>query len=291
MLNTLREPRLRNLLAAGWVISCVVFAARSELATTFITTDAAPPPRPAERTQAASARGFAIKAARPWRLRDYVALFASVPPVKVHAGPLTLSVQADPWRGQALITATLSGTTVATQLLFLGAPSLQLDVAVGTASASGVVTLQLDPLPQYSSVFADVVALQGQDSTPFRGTITSWRAQGMPVVGDFVTILTGDLSTLTTVRGAGANIAEFSFRSHAASIGAVEATQFAPVQVFPNKIVAGHVYVEAGAKVTLTVPTALAAGWLLLQATFGSATTPPTPIAASVAQWNLPPAN
>jgi hypothetical protein len=225
---------------------------------------------------------------QPLAIADYVALFASVLPVQVNVGPLTLSVQADPSRGQALITATLSGTPVATQLLTIGAPKLQLDVAVGTASATGTVTLQFALPPQYSNVSADLVAVQGPVSTPYRGTITSWLATGTPVVGDFVTYLTGELSTLTTVRGVDANIAQFSFVSGAVPIAVAEATQFAPIQVFPDKIVAGDVYIEPGAKLTLSIPTQLAAGWLLLQATFGSATTPPTPISASVAQWNLP---
>ena len=111
------------------------------------------------------------------------------------------------------------------------------------------------------------------------------------MVGDFVTILMSDLSTLTTVRGVAANIAQFSFVSGAAPIAVAEATQFAPIQVFPNKIVAGNVYVEKGATITLTIPTRLAPGWLLLQATFGSNTTPPTGISASVALWNLPATN
>ena len=214
--------------------------------------------------------GFLVDLSRPLAIADYVALFAAVPPVNVNVGPLTLSVQADPSRSQALITATLSGTPVATQLLFIGAPILELNVAVGTASTTGTVTLQFALPPQYSNVSADLVAVQGPVSTPYRGTITAWLATGKPVVGDFVTILMSDLSTLTTVRGVDANIAQFSFVSGAAPIAVAEATQFAPIQVFPNKIVAGNVYVEKGATIALTIPTRLAPGWLLLQATFGS---------------------
>ena len=254
-----------------------------------MTTDATPVPQRAVPAEAAPAGAFWVDASQPLAIADYVALFASVPPVQVNVGPMTLSVQADPSRGQALITATLYGTPVATQLLTIAAPTLQLDVAVGTASATGTVTLQFALPPQYSNVSADLVAVQGPVSTPYRGTITAWLATGTPVVGDFVTILMSELSTLTTVRGVAANIAQFSFVSGAAPIAVAEATQFAPIQVFPNKIVAGNVYVEEGATITLTIPTQLAQGWLLLQATYGSETTPQTKFSASVALWNLPP--
>lgn len=253
-----------------------------------MTADVPPEPQRAVTGNIGPPVGFLADLSRPLAIADYVALFAAVPPVNVSVGPLTLSVQADPSRGQALITATLSGTPVATQLLFIGAPILELNVVNGTASATGTVTLQLLPPPQYSYVSADVVAIQGSDTTPYRGMITSWQATGTPVVGDFVTILMSELSTLTIVRGVDANIAQFSFVSGAAPIAVAEATQFAPVQVFPNKIVAGNVYVEAGAAITLTIPTRQAPGWLLLQATFGSNTTPPTKFSASVALWNLP---
>lgn len=278
-------------MASPWrwvVILCVVFPARIELAASRMTADVPPEPQRAVTGNIGPPVGFLADLSRPLAIAEYVALFAAVPPVNVSVGPLTLSVQADPSRGQALITATLSGTPVATQLLFIGAPILELNVAVGTASATGTVTLQLLPPPQYSYVSADVVAVQGSDTTPYRGMITAWLATGTPVVGDFVTILTSELSTLTIVRGVDANIAQFSFVSGAAPIAVAEATQFAPVQVFPNKIVAGNVYVEAGAAITLTIPTRQAPGWLLLQATFGSNTTPPTKFSASVALWNLP---
>lgn len=254
-----------------------------------MTVDVPPEPQRAVTGNIGPPVGFLADLSRPLTTAEYVALFAAVPPVNVNVGPLTLSVQADPSRGQALITATLSGTPVVTQLLTIAAPTLQLDVAVGTASATGTVTLQFALPPQYSNVSADLVAVQGPVSTPYRGTITAWLATGTPVVGDFVTILMSELSTLTIVRSVGANIAQFSFVSGAVPIAVAEATQFAPVQVFPNKIVAGNVYVEAGATITLTIPTQLAQGWLLLQATYGSETTPATKFSASVALWNLPP--
>jgi chitodextrinase len=267
----------------------VAFPAQIELAAPRMTADAPPEPQRAVPGNIGPPGGFVVDLSRPLAIADYVALFAAVPPVNVNVGPLTLSVQADPSRGQALITATLSSIPVLTQLLFIGAPILELNVAVGTASATGSVTLQLLLPPQYSNVSADVVAVQGSDNTPYRGTITAWLATGTPVVGDFVTYLTGELSTLTTVRGVDANIAQFSFVSGAVPIAVAEATQFAPIQVFQNEIVAGNVYVEAGATITLTIPTQLAPGWLLLQATYGSNTTPPTKFSASVALWNLPP--
>lgn len=73
------------------------------------------------------------------------------------------------------------------------------------------------------------------------------------------------------------------------SIAIADATQFAPVKIYPDPIVAGDIKIDAGAQIMFFIPTEIAPGLLLLQATFSSSTTPPTKVAASVAQWPLPP--
>jgi hypothetical protein len=225
---------------------------------------------------------------RALTIEEVVAKFAAIPPVDTKVGPLTFSVQTDASRGQAVVTVVLAGATVLTQLLSLSNSRLALDVAVGDCSAKGGFTLTvLDP-PYYSSVNADLRVIQHDFSSAFKGMADIWIASAQPVIGEYITFLTAELTTLTTVRGAAANLAQFQFFSADTAIAQAEATQFAPVQSFPGAIVAEEVRIEPEAMITLSIPTTITPGWLFLQAVFSSATTPSTRISASVANWTLP---
>ena len=204
-------------------------------------------------------------------------------------GPLVLTARANPARGDATVTAALDGATVAMQRLTLAQPRLSLDVKAGTSSATGSVTLDLQAPSLVSSVEADVVATGLGTATPYRGAVVTWVAEADPVFAEFTQVINGELSAHTIVRGAAGNIVQFQFVSGSAPIATLTATQFSPEQAFPSKIQAGDVSIDAGAKITLTIPTALQPGMLFLQATITTATTPSTPIAASMAEWSLPP--
>lgn len=203
-------------------------------------------------------------------------------------GPLVLTARANPSRGDATVTAALDGTTIAMQRLTLAQPSLSLDVKAGTSAATGSVTLDLQAAPLISSVEADVQATGDGTTTPYRGTVVTWTAEADPVLAEFTQVLNGDLSAHTTVRGAAGNVVQFQFVSGSTPLATLTATQFSPQQAFPTKIQGGDVTVDAGAKITLTIPTTLQPGMLFLQATIATATTPSTPVAASMAEWTLP---
>lgn len=204
-------------------------------------------------------------------------------------GPLVLTARANPSRGDATVTAVLDGVTIAMQRLTLAQPSLSLDVRAGTNSATGSVTLDLQGPPLVSSVEADVAAIGDGTTTPYRGAVVTWIAGADPVFAEFTQVLNGELSAHTIVRGAAANIVQFQFVSGRAVIATLTATQFSPEQAFASTIQAGDVSINAGATIRLTIPTALQPGMLFLQATITTATTPATLIAASMAEWSLPP--
>jgi hypothetical protein len=229
-----------------------------------------------------------VNAPRSLTNRELIAMFATLPVTKTTVGPLVISVQSEPARGQALVNLQLSGTTILTQLLCLVDPVLSFDLAQGDSAATGRITLQLLEPPRYSSVDADMCTRQGVATDQFKGMLDSWVATASPVIGDFVAILTSEFSTRTTVRGPAANLAEFQFYQGTTPIAQAEVTQFAPVQVFPDAIVSGGVRIEPGAQITLSIPSTITPGWLFLQATFSSTTTPPTRISSSVANWSLP---
>ncbi|NNG60413.1 hypothetical protein HKD51_02325 [Pseudomonas fragi] len=214
--------------------------------------------------------------------------FADIPPVPIDIGPLRLSVQADASRGQAVVIASLSGTQLARQFLCLTEPKLALDIALAACTAKGLITLNLQDTRGYASVNADVVATDGQASYPLRGMLYSWPATADPVVGEYRAQLTSELSTLTTVRSAVANIAQFGFYAGDTLLAFAETTQFAPIQVFPELISSGDIRIQAGAQITLSIPTQLSPGSLFLQADFSSRNTPPTRISSLVANWSLP---
>src|SRR5205823_1025830 len=131
-------------------------------------------------------------------------------------------------------------------------------------------TLRLVAMPSYSAVQGDIVVTAGNRSTPFKGQMASWVAEGEPVVGEFDQIIMADLSTRTTVLGFQADLAELAFISGSLTLYTLTATQLSPVQTTPYDIKAGSVYIAQGATITLTVPTASEMGALFLQATVSS---------------------
>lgn len=214
--------------------------------------------------------------------------FAKIPGAPVKIGPLTLIVQVDPSRGQTVVTTVIAKTTVDKRLLTYSNSKMKLDVASGQATATGEIILNLQPSPQFSALHADIVGGDESGKYPYKGALASWVAEGEPVVGDYVLPLTAELSTLTTVRSVAADIADFSFLLGGQSLASMTATQLAPVQKLPNEIEAGDVVIEAGAQISLTIPTTLEKGFLFLTAEFRTRTTPQTPIGSSVANWSLP---
>ncbi|NDY74242.1 hypothetical protein DO021_20430 [Desulfobacter hydrogenophilus] len=214
--------------------------------------------------------------------------FATIPRVPAKIGPLTLIVQVDPSRGQTVVTAVISKTTIDKQLLTYSNSIMRLDVAIRQARATGEIFLNLQPSPRFSALRADIVASDASGKYPYKGQLASWAAKGEPVVGDYLLPLTSELSTLTTVRSVTADIADFSFLLGGRLLASMTATQLAPVQKWPNKIKAGDVVIEAGTQISLNIPTALEKGFLFLTAEFSTQTTPRTPIGSSVANWSLP---
>lgn len=248
------------------------------------------PPDDASREDAALELGRLILAP-PQRIDPGPALaaLAALPAKTTTIGPLTLTTQVDPARGEALVTAVLAQVQVAKQMLTLWAPSMDLDVAISDSTAKGTITLVLMSPPQYSSLAADIQATTGAQSYPYKGDLDSWVATAQPVLGEFTFMITGELSTLTTVRGFAGETVLFSFISGATPIASTTVTQFTPVATFPYPIIAGHTQIATGAVITLTIATTIQPGQLFLQATVSSQTVPPTPIASSVANWTLPP--
>lgn len=249
---------------------------------------ASPPSEPGVASASPLLMPLSAVISKPLGSEEILKLFTDIPAVQVQVGPLSISVQADASRGQAVVSASLSGTLLAQQLLCFLDPILTLDIALADSSAKGAITLRLQDIQGYASVTADVVALQAAVSYPLRGMVCNWPATSEPVVGEYRVILTSELSTLTTVRGAAANIAEFAFYSGPTLMKQAEATQFAPLQIFPDAIELGDVKILPAAQFTLFIPTGLNTGWLWLQATFSSSTTPPTQVSSSVANWLLP---
>ncbi len=220
--------------------------------------------------------------------KTIAAALASLPAKTSVIGPLQLTTQVDPARGQALISAALNGTLVKRQLLSLATPRFDLDVIAGASAAKGVANLSLSAEPQYSSIDVEVTAALAGVTTPFKGQLDSWVATSPPVVSDFDLFISGDLTAHTTVLGMAGDIVRFSFINGEVLLEQAVATRFAPNQRFPNDVIAGLLTIQAGATLTLTVPSEEQSGQLFLQATFSAQNTPPTHVSTSVASWPAP---
>ncbi|MGC1498131.1 MAG: hypothetical protein WA790_20160 [Sulfitobacter sp.] len=204
------------------------------------------------------------------------------------SGPLKVTAKADATRGQAVVDVFLNETLIHRKMMTFADPHLDLNVAAGGAAAKGCIRLELENAPQFSAVTIDALATDSEGSHQLRGQVTTWAAKGLPVVGDYVRVLTSDLVALTTVRNSAANIAEMSFRSGIQVLASMTATQLSPTQIYPSDIIAGDVKIDQQAEIQLSIPTRSAPGMLVLHATYSNRTTPPTQISAAIAEWELP---
>lgn len=219
---------------------------------------------------------------------EVIEFFNALAPHQASAGPLTIEAKIAPNMGQVVVKLVLAGREMGKHLLGYTAPMLILDLANAGATATGKIQLELQAPPLFSSLQADVSAKQSGQTFCFKGDIASWQAQGQPIVGHYITQLDATLTATTTVRGVSANTANFEFRIQGNAVAAMTATQLAPVQVYPEEISIGDLYIAKSAKITLAVPTEIGPGMLFLQCFFQTATTPETQVSASVANIAWP---
>jgi hypothetical protein len=219
---------------------------------------------------------------------EVIEFFNALPPHQATAGPLTIEAKVSPGMGQVVVKLALAGREIGRHLLGYTEQVLILNLANNGATATGKIKLELRAAPHFSSLGADVSAKQSGQTFCFKGDIASWQANGLPVVGHYVTQLDATLTASTTVRGVSANTANFEFRSLGDAVAAMTATQLAPVQVYPDEISVGDLHICKGAKITLAVPTEIGPGMLFLQCFFKTATTPETQVSASVANIAWP---
>lgn len=205
----------------------------------------------------------------------------------VAIGPLAMSVQVDASRAQALVTASFGTQIMQRQVLTLLAPTLTLDIAWNAMAAKGTVTLLVQAPPAWSSLAADLTACQGTTVSPFRGELASWLATDEPVIVELDFVIGPELSTHTTVRGLDGANAEMAFLSGDLALAFKATTQSWPQATF-EAIKAGSVDIAAGATITLTIPSSLQQGMLVLQAIFPKAPADSQHFTGAVANWPLP---
>ena len=97
--------------------------------------------------------------------------------------------------------------------------------------------------------------------------------------------LTPELQTRTHVVGDAKNGAQVDVYDGTVLVASVSMTQASPVAVIPHEVVLGSARIASGATFTLTIPTPLQLGQVVLQASFQSQGGPLTPFASAIATW------
>lgn len=102
--------------------------------------------------------------------------------------------------------------------------------------------------------------------------------------------LTPEITIQTTVSGSALSIAEVAIFAGTQQMWSGTLMQVSPTATVPIEIQQGNASLSAGATLTLTIPTAVQQGSVLLQGTLvsGSPSTNSTTISAQVATWSAP---
>lgn len=111
---------------------------------------------------------------------------------------------------------------------------------------------------------------------------------GLTAGASFSFPLNASLSINTVVSGAANSIAVVSIVNGSLTLWSATLLQTSNVAKLPFAISAGGTTIEPGAIFTMTIPTALQTGNILVQLTMSSGTQPPTPANLQVATWSLP---
>jgi len=103
----------------------------------------------------------------------------------------------------------------------------------------------------------------------------------------FTYYVTPQVTVQTNVFGDNRSNASVAIYSGSMQVWGATLTQLATTAKTPTELILGDATIAAGATFTLTIPTALQQGNVLLNAVIGSSSNPPAPVVAYVATWPL----
>ncbi len=203
-------------------------------------------------------------------------------------GPIGITTAVDQTYARVTVTVMLDGQIVGEQVLSPDFTEYPINAVVGRDSVRGVLRLRLLPTPQLSSVDADLVAVvSGGEVSVFSGSLTSWAFSEQVIYAEETFWLSPELMAVTVVRGSSRANVSVTLLAGTETIYTLSVNQASPVALIADSLILGDVRVASGARCTLTIPTSLQRGMLLLEAVFQSRNIPPTQFSAAIATWPL----
>jgi hypothetical protein len=189
---------------------------------------------------------------------------------------------------QVSVKLTLNGQFVDDAVLTYTAPTHNFSVAANGMSASGVISLAVVQEPSPSSLVGDfaVIDTTGK-SIPFKGDVVSWTSPDNLELFSLNYNLTANLSARTIVLNGARYGARVDYLTGNTLLYSSLVLPTSNVSVTPFDLVIGDLKLNKGAQLTLTPPTTLSNGMVVLDCTFSSEIIPPTRFTGAIAFWPL----
>ncbi|KQY26148.1 hypothetical protein ASD38_20610 [Caulobacter sp. Root487D2Y] len=189
---------------------------------------------------------------------------------------------------QVGVKLTLNGQFVDDAVLTYAAPTHNFSVAANGMSASGAISLAVVQEPSPSSLVGDFAVLDATGkSVPFKGDITTWISPDNLELFRVNYNLTGNLSARTIVLNGARYGAQVDYLTGTTLLYSSLLLPSASMSVTPFDLVIGDLKLNKGAQLTLTPPSALSNGMVVLDCTFSSEMIPPTRFTGAIASWPL----
>jgi hypothetical protein len=189
---------------------------------------------------------------------------------------------------QVGVRLTLNGQLVDDAVLTYAAPTHNFSVAANGMSANGAISLAVVQEPSPSALVGDfaVVDATGK-SVPFKGDVVSWTAPDNLELFRVNYNLTGNLSARTIVLNGAREGAQVDYLTGETLLYSSLLLPSSSMSVTPYDLIIGDLKLNKGAQLTLTPPSNLSNGMVVLDCTFSSLTIPPTRFTGAIAFWPL----
>jgi hypothetical protein len=203
-------------------------------------------------------------------------------------GSLTIAVDVSQTHALVIVTLTLDGQEVGRRSLTTDALVWQFDTQSGTASARGMLCLDVAKAPQFTALYGDFKVSNISEEVPFRGDAFTWLWIDSLIYVEKNFIISSELSARTTVRGFDRLYATVELFAASELLQQFSMTPSAPTSIAQTNLQIGSVIVYQGATFKLTLPTSIQTGQVFMSGSFQSTNTPKTPIAQTIATWPAP---
>jgi hypothetical protein len=166
--------------------------------------------------------------------------------------------------------------------------SSDFDVSIDSASAKGSVSVHFSGSDQLSSLKAVVnITKNNKPSFNFKGEFATWQASDNLIYIEKNIYISPELRIVTSIAGEDFSKAYIHLYAINELLYSLTLMQSSPVAIISDKLIIGSTEISDGAKFTLTVPSPLQKGQVIMQCEFKSSNIPLTKFSSSIAAWEI----